>query len=317
MIRFLDRINFKNIFHFLNVINNTFNPKQDSVEYHYRKKETNFNEIKSFLSNINLVFENNKMLNFSDSLLGNRFESKEEIRLLKKEIFQHIINPGNKEFFFCKEYFAMYEYENDEYLHFPTSRERLHYSGIRNLFMELGAVTMVDEGRFYKINKNYESSLKHLLAAKGSLSPRQLKVAMDNNNRIGREAELRIIQYEIERLSNTPFLLSKIEHIAERIVNAGYDVLSFDYEPKTKEVLNRHIEVKAVPAKDYRFFMSRSEINTATKLRERYFLYLLPVIRNNTFDINGLEIISDPLVNILGNKQAWFSETENYSFKKI
>tara|TARA_B100001989_G_C24306147_1_gene348165 strand:- start:123 stop:653 length:531 start_codon:yes stop_codon:yes gene_type:complete len=176
---------------------------------------------------------------------------------------------------------------------------------------------MVNDGLYYTINEPYVNTLKHLLVPKGSLSPRQLKVALNNNERVGREAELRILQYEIERLSNTPFLLSKIEHVANKRVNAGYDILSFELEPKKEEILKRHIEVKAVSAKDYRFFMSRNEIETAIKHRERYFLYLLPVTNQGIFDINMLEIICDPVVNVLGNRKVWFSESENYSFKKI
>ena len=107
--------------------------------------------------------------------------------------------------------------------------ERL-VSVIRSLNKYDFEVIIVNDGRCYKINETYVNTLKHLLVPKGSLSPRQLKVAIDNNERIGRKAELRIVQYEIERLSNNPFLLSKIEHVSERRVNAGYDILSFDYD---------------------------------------------------------------------------------------
>ena len=63
--------------------------------------------------------------------------------------------------------------------------------------------------------------------------------------------------------------------------------------------------------------MSKNEINTASQFKEQYFLYLLPVSTNGEFDISRLEIISDPVRNVLGNHQKWSSEIENYSFQKI
>jgi len=176
---------------------------------------------------------------------------------------------------------------------------------------------MVKDGSYYFIDSQYEKILKHLLVPKGSMSPRQLELIQSNNAKIGKKAELYILNYELQRLSEHPRLVNRIEHIAEKSVNAGYDILSFDISDTIRSLKKRYIEVKAVPSKTFHFYMSKNEINTASQFKEQYFLYLLPVSTNGEFDISRLEIISDPVRNVLGNHQKWSSEIENYSFQKI
>ena len=76
---------------------------------------------------------------------------------------------------------------------------------------------------------------------------------------IGYRAELKIIEYEKDRLSEFPDLVLQIEHVAQKDVMAGYDILSFDHYDK--DIPNpRFIEVKAVSPWDYRFYWTRNEI---------------------------------------------------------
>jgi len=77
------------------------------------------------------------------------------------------------------------------------------------------------------------------------------------------------------------------------------------------------IEVKAVSVEDYKFFWSRNEIEVAKIFGEKYFLYLLPVISKNTFEMEKLKIIRNPFKNVYTNQLEWQKEEESVSFSII
>ena len=113
---------------------------------------------------------------------------------------------------------------------------------------------------------------------------------------------------------STKGLIKKINHISLKNVAAGYDIESFEI-PKKKKIVKRYIEVKAVPSENFHFFWSRQEMEHSKLYKNNYYLYLLPVVGKNTFDIEKLEIIRNPSIKILkGDK--WLSEIEKMSFAK-
>ena len=317
MKKLLNKINLKRVFHFLDTVHDSVVVEKDFLQSRFEKSSKYFHEVNQFMSLLDLANQQDGKIQLVNSIKGLSNKSIADIELIKNNLIHELINSKNEMFYYCKEYFSMYEFQNNRYLHYPTCRERLDYSGIRNLFIELGVVEMVKDGSYYFIDSQYEKKLKHLLVPKGSMSPRQLELIQSNNAKIGKKAELYILNYEMQRLSEHPRLVNIIEHIAEKSVNAGYDILSFDISNTIRSLKKRYIEVKAVPSKTFHFYMSKNEINTASQFKEQYFLYLLPVSTNGEFDISRLEIISDPVRNVLGNHQKWSSEIENYSFQKI
>ncbi len=78
---------------------------------------------------------------------------------------------------------------------------------------------------------------------------------------------------------------------------AGYDIKSFTEESVENHV-PRYIEVKAVPPSSMKFYWSANERKMAKLLKEFYFLYLLPVLSRGTFDLDGLQIIQDPFLQV-------------------
>ena len=76
------------------------------------------------------------------------------------------------------------------------------------------------------------------------------------------------------------------------------------------------IEVKAVSPYDYRFFWSRNEVEKAQETGNSYYLYLLPVITQYSFDISSLEIIRNPYQNIFLKNDKWNKKEEVFSFRK-
>ena len=80
-------------------------------------------------------------------------------------------------------------------------------------------------------------------------------------------------------------------------------------------MIPRYIEVKAISLIDRKFFWSRNEIEIARRLKNDYFLYLVPVEKNGALDGNLIQEIKNPYTNVFLNKN-WLSEIELLSFSK-
>ena len=78
------------------------------------------------------------------------------------------------------------------------------------------------------------------------------------------------------------------------------------------------IEVKAVSLSNYKFHLSVLEYQTAINLKEKYYIYLLPVDHSkpDNFDIENLLRINDLNKNIFNNKISWKLENDGYIVSK-
>ena len=149
------------------------------------------------------------------------------------------------------------------------------------------------------------------------ISPSEFAKMRLANEEIGKAAELKIIEYEKEQLSQFPHVAEKIEHIAAYDVRAGYDIKSYEVLIPNGPHKPKYIEVKAVSLIDYQFVWSRNEVEKSGLYRQNYYLYLLPVKGTNEFDMEHLKIINDPYINILNNKDLWRKTVECFAFSLI
>ena len=134
---------------------------------------------------------------------------------------------------------------------------------------------------------------------------------------LGKAAELEILEYEKKRLVNYPKLLNSLEHTSIFNVNAGYDIKSFEIEPKNNcKQKTRYIEVKAVSKFNFKFNVTRNEIDKSKLYGKQYYLYLLPVIINKKFDLKALEVIQNPFEKVFKNNVDWGKQEEQYSLWK-
>ena len=80
---------------------------------------------------------------------------------------------------------------------------------------------------------------------------------------------------------------------------------------------NIYIEVKAVPHSNFQFHFSSSEYQTAYRLKNFYFVYLIPVDHSqpSSFDINALLKINNIHKNIFENKN-WKVSEDGYLISK-
>ena len=206
-------------------------------------------------------------------------------------------------------------YINNRYIIQLDSSENLYFSDIRNFYISLGFIICDDDSRNYFINPEHNKLINKTPNRKiKKLSIINLEQIQENKKQIGWLAESAVMDYEINKLKNHPhFTPNLIQQISEVDVNAGFDILS--YKPINDSLLPIKIEVKAVSPKTYQFYFSKNEMNIASQLGNQYYLYLLPVLNNSSFDINHLKIIRNPIEHLFNQNNGWISEIENLSFK--
>ena len=310
-----DKINIRKISKFFESIYNTIEPTTRYVQNRFNKQSDNFCETYSFLNSLGMVFQRNEEFLIKtnlDCLFHKNVVQHEE---LTKQLINELLNPKQFIFKYLVEYLSYFQFDVDKYIFTPTLDERLKYSGIRNLLMELGIVGTENSGKAYYILREYENFHRSILFPNGTLTPNELDIINSNNKILGTLAENRIMQYERLRLSAFPRVQSKIKHEAANSVDAGYDILSYERPSINSQLTPIFIEVKAVSSKTYQFYISKNEMNVASQFCDQYYLYLLPVSSKSKFDIDGLKIIKNPIEHLFKEQNHWISEVENLSFK--
>ena len=152
----------------------------------------------------------------------------------------------------------------------------------------------------YVINNRYKSFFNDLYSSlrlnRRNISVDEFKRSLENNERYGKEAEEFVINFEEKRLSN-----KKIEWLSSYVVNAGFDIVSYDNEMDVNH--NRFIEVKSYTGESPTFYWSKNEIKEAKRRMKTYWIYL--VDRNKLLDENYAPImINDPFFTIFNNDRV-------------
>jgi hypothetical protein len=306
-------IRLKKIISFYDMMISVYEPTLRNVRARYERVSNDFDSVLQFLLKINMlkIVEDEIKLKCLNQFRSNDIDS------VKSQIVQELVNPTNQISKYLDDYLGNFTFRNERYIHYPSIDERLFYSKIRNLLIELNVIGIGDDGFFYYIHPKFTSLFSKFFGSVNGITPEQLKNIHLNNERIGALAELFILDYEKGRLRHYPGLKNKIEHVALKSVSAGYDILSFEIPSIPSVQKKRHIEVKAVSPNTYHFFMSNREMEVASELGQEYCLYLVPVLSNETFDIHNLKIINEPMTILFQDEDKWHVEIENLSFQMI
>lgn len=157
------------------------------------------------------------------------------------------------------------------------------------------------------LNPEYEdifAKCKRKQRAKKSLE--QLKKQLELQEIQGETAELFVMDYEKKRLS--AFEKQKdVKRISEIDVSAGYDILS--YENERSLVYDRFIEVKSYSGNPH-FYWSKNEIETAELYEDKYYIYLVDILKIDNPDYNPM-IIRNPAKTIWKN-ESWLMDPTSY-----
>jgi len=120
MKKLLNRINLKRVFHFLDTVHDSVVVEKDFLQSRFEKSSKHFHEVNQFMCLLDLANQQDGKIQLVNSIKGSSNKSIAEINLVKKSLIYELINPENEIFQYCKEYFSMYEYQNNRYLHYPT-----------------------------------------------------------------------------------------------------------------------------------------------------------------------------------------------------
>jgi hypothetical protein len=165
-------------------------------------------------------------------------------------------------------------------LRFDTSKGRYYIQKhgfpisaavFRNVLIQLNALSERRDGSL-ELSERYEVIFaKVQKAAKRQMFLDALRKQLEQQELQGEAAELYALEYERGRLSGASNA-SQIKRISGIDVSAGYDIVSFESEGSLE--YDRFIEVKSYVGRPH-FYWSKNEIDMATLLGDKYYIYLV------------------------------------------
>jgi len=281
----------------------------ETTERWYNAESSNFKEtLKFFIESEIIKVKDNKILPIKSLKKVILLDDESIRRFFVNTLFQ----KRNNIMKYFGEFFDNFELHGNLYRFIPDMKERLKYSGIRNLLISLDVLVFDPSFDGYTMTSELST---YLLDQHKILSYNVFEEKMRAREALGRTAELAVLKYERNKFKDKLNLQKKIQHISLENVMAGYDIKSFK---KQKDVgwIPKYIEVKAASENNWGFYWSKNEINKARQLGRSYYLYLLLVKNKGVIDISKLIQIEDPYRKIFQNQNEWMREIEIISFYK-
>ena len=262
-------------------------------------KLPNYYEIENFCLKLNLIIKN------SDEIKLTKFG----IQIL--ELFERDISLANKKI--IEQCFETQDIKKNiqnalEKFYFSNGKKWFPKWDVVNLFEDAQILPILYQTGFLQkndlsviVNPEFEKLIS--LKSKKKITLEQLEKNLEHQKKIGSIAEEFVLNFEINRLKNLGFEeeSNKIRQISIDFSNAGYDIESFN--GKTKDgVPDRFIEVKGTTKKEFSFYWSINEINTAKELSSNYWIYHVSEIDvQNKTSSNDPKMINNPYENIFSN----------------
>ena len=306
-----EKIYFEQISILLETLSSTTLSSIQFIKTKYSEHALNFEETLDFLKKIGLVYERQDRIIIRrqyQSLLNKSAFEKEN--LLKNLIIENLVFQQNPLLKYLLDFLSLFKKENQNYEFSPTTSQRLKFSGIRNLLLDLEFINLIEKKNKYVISDEYFVKYRKLIEPKQRSLSQFLKIIKERDD-LAKIAEKEVIKYEKNRLSRYPHLTKRIVQVSETDVGAGYDIKSFTIKNAEKhDLCERYIEVKAISQREFRFFWTKNEIEKAKLHSKNYYLYLVPVLKNKKFDLTYLIIIQNPYFNVYQNEKNWGKEIE-------
>ena len=188
------------------------------------------------------------------------------------------------------------------------------YSNFKQLLINFNILQKHPESQFnsFIINPTYKYLFDDTILPeirRNEISIEEFQKSMELKQKYGLEAEQFVLDFENKRLNKK----KDINWVAEYIVNAGYDIASYNSEEDI--FLNRFIEVKSFEGDNPYFFWSRNELKESKIRKKQYWLYLVNRNKMNDNDYYPT-MINNPFENILQDDD-WKKSIENYKVSYI
>jgi len=310
-----EKIYFKQISILLETLSSTSLSSIQFIKTKYSEHALNFEETFDFLKKIGLVYERQDRIiikrQYQSALNKSAFEKED---LLKNMIIKNLVFQQNPLLKYLLNFLSLFKKENQNYEFSPTTSQRLKFSGIRNLLLDLEFINLIKKKNKYVISDEYFVRYRELIELKQTSLSQFLKILKERED-LAKIAEKEVIKYEKNRLSQYPHLVKGIIQVSETDVGAGYDIKSFTIKNGEKhDFCERYIEVKAISIRNFRFFWTRNEIEYAKLYGCNYYLYLVPVLSLNELDLENIVIIKNPYLYVYKKKDKWFRRVELMEF---
>jgi hypothetical protein len=306
-----EQIYFKQISILLENLSSSTLSSRQFIKNKYSEYALNFEVTLDFLKKIGLVYERQDRIIIKrqyQSLLNKSAFEKED--LLRNLIIENLVFQQNPLLKYLLDFLSLFKKENNSYEFSPTTSQRLKFSGIRNLLLDLEFINFIKKKNKYVISDEYFIRYRELKEPKQTSLSQFLKIIKERED-LAKIAEKEVIKYEKNRLSQFPHLIKGIIQVSKTDVGAGYDIQSFTIKNGEKhDFCERYIEVKAISQREFRFFWTSNEIEKAKLHGKNYYLYLVPVLKSKKFDLSQLIIVQNPYSEVYQNEKNWKKEIE-------
>ena len=137
---------------------------------------------------------------------------------------------------------------------------------------QLGLLRRHEDG--WEVRAEYTKTVAVFLEEGAGWSEEKFKEYLKEKEEVGKLGEDLVRAFEARRLTTMGHVVEAccVRRISNVRVNAGYDIESFDGSSPAVNY-DRFIEVKAARGPQLHFFWSQNEIQVATRLGERYWIY--------------------------------------------
>lgn len=300
----LGKLQTKQIQCFLRVLSESSMPERRFIEPNYAESARNFEETLEFLKSLNWVREEKSgalllTKNGEGAALDADNDDECRVRLIEAVIAQE--SPYVE---LLVDYLSQFQGLDSSLVHRPSIPDRLHESRLRNFLVDVGVVAYRSLDDSYVLT---ETGIEVYVRAKTmrlSVSRKTFETSSERKLELGNRAELVAFEYEKRRVGEA--WEHKVDHVSLKSPYACYDIQSVTLIEG--QAIPRYIEVKAEPREVHQFFWTAAELELASLLQTRYFLYLLPVAEGDAFDLARMTIIQDPFTEIYHNSENWVVE---------
>lgn len=290
--------------HFLGSLLKCSVPLKEHVQRRYAEHATLFEETSEFSVAIGWITESDGKLELTNSGKAT-LEVIADDEAIRRAISLALVAGSSHQADAMASYLRQFRLHGDELTHRPAVTDRILQSDLRNLMIDLNLVlhrpsddafALTDQGKeIYVWALNYGSRFAG-------------HTGIIDFAAFGLQAELAVMQFERDRVG--PKFAPSVVHVASENPFASYDIKSITLIDTTPEP--RFIEVKAVSRSTFQFHWSAREVDTASALRNKYFLYLVPVGEGGVIDISNTWVIDNPLASIFDNPRSWTIEPDSY-----
>ena len=275
--------------------------ERDHVRRRYTEQALHFDATVEFASQLGFVRDDGHSLSLSPGIAKCHLAGEG----LSQEVWRRLWAPRSPLRAELRQYIRGYFVVENRIIYKPTAQDASRESGLRNLLMDLQAISHDPATGSYILDCKFSRFFAEAVREVGAVTPDALSVRRNGSEDVGLRAEELVLSYERERVGEN--YAAQVIHIAKVDATAGYDIESITIGSNCLTV-PRLIETKAVPADTLRFYWSANEVATARRFGSWYHLYLVPVAAAGHFEIDRLVIVPNPYQVVMLENGDWCVE---------